>query len=79
MTTTFKELPVSALFRASNQAEIIHNRGDGTKPRYYGDGRFTFQKRDEFGGHILTYDRSWDGQDASVYYRIEPDNVVETM
>ncbi len=78
MTTTFKELPTQALFTTDSQSEIIRNRGDGTKPRYYGDGRFTFQKRDEFGGHILMHERSWDGRDASVYYCIDPDVVVET-
>jgi len=78
MTTTFKELHVSALFRVSNQAEIIHNRGDGTWPRYYGEGRLLFRKRDEHGGHILPHGCSWDGGDTSVYYRIDTDNVVET-
>jgi hypothetical protein len=73
MTTTFKELPISARFRANNRDEIIYNRGDKKDSRPLGS---VFIKRDAFGGHILSGE-FW--TNASVYYRIEPDNEVETI
>jgi hypothetical protein len=81
MTTTFKELTIGARFRAQNTDKIIHSRGDrgisrATYGDKYGDKPLVIQKRDEFGGHIL--DATMYGG-SSVYYRIEPDNVVETV
>ena len=80
MTTTFKELPCNAQFCVLNANEIIHNRGD--KPLetcVYGKGEFIFTKRDDYGGNIGN--RRHDGwyDNTSVYYRIEPDNEVETV
>lgn len=88
MTTTFKELPCHAQFTVSNIDEIIRNRGDGLSLdfyRYRGDwvyrsrhsrSNYPFIKRDEFGGHILVGDSySFPG----IYYRIEPNNEVETV
>ena len=76
MTTTFKELQISARFTADNYREIIRNRGD----RYVSWSSYAhypkFVKRDEFGGHIITHEVE---DVESVYYRIEPDNVVETI
>jgi hypothetical protein len=85
MTTTFKELPIGARFRVPNIDEIIQNRGDRGVSRgtygdeyedEYGDQPLIIQKRDEFGGHIINV-HSYGN--ASVYYRIEHDNVVETV
>ena len=77
MTTIFKELPITARFQASNYQKIIDDRGDWkTKWSSHNEVYPTFIKRDEFGGHIITKEF---GTTASVYYRIEPDNVVETI
>ena len=81
MTTTFKELPCNTLFRVSNIDEIISRRGDrgvssATYGDKYGNNPLRFTKRDEFGGHILNVNSYGD---ASVYYRIEPDDLVETV
>ena len=81
MTTTFKELVDGAFFRVPNIKQIIANRGDkGITPETYedryGDKPLVFRKRDRFGGHILKPERY---TDPSVFYRIEPNNVVETV
>ena len=81
MTTTFKELPNGAYFQAPNIDEIIRNRGDGLTVKTYSryDGhKLRFRKRDEFGGHIIKEPSGW-SESLSVFYRIEPDNVVETV
>ena len=81
MTTTFKELPNGAHFRTPNINEIIWNRGDGLSVEFYkryNGSKLQFQKRDEFGGYIIKEPPGWNGT-MSVYYRIEPDNVVETV
>lgn len=73
---TFKDLPINAKFNAANTQQIIRNRGDRPAPSFAGYN-FPFIKRDEFGGHIL-YQEGY-SQRVSVYYRIEPDNEVETV
>jgi hypothetical protein len=81
MTTTFKELPNNARFRARNINEIISNRGDGVSAHSYSrynESNLQFIKRDEFGGHIIPDKDKW-SYDLSVYYRIESDNSVETV
>jgi len=84
MTTIFKELPNGAVFKVKNADEIIRNRGDrGVSAKYYGDRYgdtpLTFTKRDESGGHIINISAYGLYGNESVYYRIEPDNVVETI
>ena len=88
MTTTFKELPCHAQFTVSNIDEIICNRGDGLSVEFYRNrevgfysskhsrSNYPFIKRDEFGGHILICDSYFI---TGVYYRIEPNNEVETV
>ena len=73
---TFKDLPIAAKFKAANTQQIIRNRGDIPAPSFAGYN-YPFIKRDEFGGHMLYQDGS--SQQVSVYYRIEPDNEVETV
>jgi hypothetical protein len=73
---TFKELPINTHFIAADTQKIIWNRGDRPNPSYYGYN-FPFIKRDEFGGHLLYTENN--RQEVSVYYRIEPDNEVETF
>jgi len=82
MIKTFGELQNGELFVVDNAAEIIFNRGDGTPMHVYQNAytlRLVFQKRDEFGGHILY--RSYGNHDvtSSVYYRIEPNNQVNIV
>lgn len=87
MTTTFKELPIGARFYVYNIEEIIYARGDNNaKQRKFFAERIPYRwhkcfliKRDSGGGHILYYADDDYEQSSSVYYRIEPDNVVETI
>lgn len=82
MTKIFKELQNGELFVADNTKEIIFNRGDGTQMHVYQDphnSRLVFQKRDEFGGHILYRSYDYTYVIPSVYYRIEPNNPVNIV
>jgi hypothetical protein len=83
MTTPFNELPIGALFQVPNVPEIIHNRGDqspeSTRRLYennLGTTKLVLRKRDEFGAHFVRVNLYGDD---SIYYRIELDNVVETV
>jgi hypothetical protein len=81
MTKTFRELQVGELFVADNAKQIIFNRGDGLPIPDYREAvsKLVFQKRDEFGGHILQRAYGYGDVTPSVYYRIEPDNSVNTV
>ena len=84
MTKTFKELQAGELFVAYNAKQIIFNRGDGLPIPDYQESvsKLVFQKRDEFGGNILYHAYHAYGHDnvtPSVYYRIEPENPVDTV
>ena len=81
MTKTFKEIQNGELFVADNTKQIIFNRGDGLPIPDYGPSvsKLVFQKRDEFGGHILYCAYGPSDVTPSVYYRIDPDNPVNTV
>jgi hypothetical protein len=79
MTKTFGELRNGELFMVYNAKDIVFNRGDRTEMHVYrgtNGFRLVFQKRDEFGGHILYRSYGYNDVVSSVYYRIEPNNPV---
>ena len=80
MTKTFKELQNGELFVVYNAKQIIFNRGDGLPIDYKeASSKLVFQKRDEFGGHIMYCAYGPGDVTTSVYYRVEPDNPVNTV